>query len=150
MARLLSLSGALALAIASPAIAQQVTGNVSATITNTTSATIYRAQQSCNSCTFTTQPSTSIPGNNGTGSFAFTSTPGGGMTTIQYSASSGGNTYTCQYQISSIVAVPNSCGNAPNYSAYATQGVYPSPHCTANFMVNQSNCNVIAALGYAP
>lgn len=155
MVRFPFLVGVVALAIASPAMAQQVVGNVSGTITNSSSVTIYKTLQSCNSCTFDSTPTTSIAGNGGTGVFSFTAGKYGGMGTLQYGASTGGHSYTCQYQISAPVANPGSCGvspqnNAPNYAVAATEGYNGSPHCTASFTINQTNCNVTAKLGYLP
>lgn len=155
MVRLFSLAGAAIMAFASPAMAQMVVGVVSGTITNSTTATIYKTQQSCNNCTYNGTPTSTIAGNGGTGTFSFTGGQYGGMSTLQYSASSGGHTYTCQYQISNPDAVPGSCGVAPqntspNYSVSATAGYNGSPHCTATFNIDQTTCNVNASLGYLP
>lgn len=135
-----------------PVSAQTVQGNVTAIVTNTTGSGISRIQQSCNYCTFTTQPTISInSGAKGGWAFSPSTTSSGGTSTIQYSTSSGGQAYTCQYQVSSLVASPGSCGT-PTTSAYATAGKYPAPGCNlvAAPVVDQNTCNVTVNFGYNP
>jgi len=133
-------------AFAAPVKAQTVTGNVSIQVQNNFSQTqsIGTNLIQCTGCTYSPNPPTFISYGSLSSAFVATPTTSGttALATVAYGTNVGSQQYVCQFQATTLVSLNGGPCGTPTISAVATDGVYPSPHCTAGTpQINPTTCN---------